>query len=423
VLERKKFRCNYQPPDATIIDAAMRSEASIYGFTYSGAFFKNQEWAALRSKYEATLEEYRRACNRLKTSWSLRGQDPINSPPSNLLTLKEFIRSGHKPKKARKDKRRWKELGKEVKKMSSMVAKYQKQGKAPKRVILYLEGLDCTAKSSTGGLICSALEDCGYVVRTAQHNRPPTQEQRQKPWMDRGRFEYPEDVYEEGERVPEYAALVWDRGPAGDFVYGKLSELDELERMNKYDEFRMYDARCREEGVLFFKLLFVADKDSIASTLGKRLAHKHIVNDLHTWLDANSVEHFREGLEEIECHIDPTDFVAFNMYERNLHVFTEFARNTDKMGPIGPWNVVNTRERHPARMRLLQTFERELKKFSNKDYENAEVRAIHTLMSGKDDPIRPISIWAIIRMLVLLWLLWFYAYITWNVDIRRLLED
>lgn len=35
--------------------------------------------------------------------------------------------------------------------------------------------------------------------------------------MDRGRFEYPEDVYEEGERVPKYAALVWDRGPAGDF--------------------------------------------------------------------------------------------------------------------------------------------------------------------------------------------------------------
>ena len=137
--------------------------------------------------------------------------------------------------------------------------------------------------------------------------------------------------------------------------------------MNKYDEFRMYDARCREEGVLFFKLLFVADKDSIASTLGKRLAHKHIVKDLHTWLDANSVEHFREGLEEIECHIDPTDFVAFNMYERNLHVFTEFARNTDKMGPIGPWNVVNTCKRHPARMGLIRTFEREFKKFSNKE--------------------------------------------------------
>lgn len=49
------------------------------------------------------------------------------------------------------------------------------------------------------------------------NERPPTPEQRQKPWMDRGRFEYPEDVYDEVERVPEYAAVVWDRGPAGDF--------------------------------------------------------------------------------------------------------------------------------------------------------------------------------------------------------------
>lgn len=171
VLERKKFHSYLQPSDATILDASIQAEASIYGFTYSGAFFKNQEWAALRSKFEATLDEYRNACNRLKTSWSLRSKNHIDSPPSNLLSLKAFIRSGHTPKKARKDKRRWKELEKEVKKMSAFVAKYQKEGKAPKRVILYLEGLDCTAKSSTGGLICSALADCGYAVRTAQHNR------------------------------------------------------------------------------------------------------------------------------------------------------------------------------------------------------------------------------------------------------------
>jgi hypothetical protein len=60
------------------------------------------------------------------------------------------------------------------------------------------------------------------------------------------------------------------------------------------------------DGVLFLKLLFVADKDSIALTLGKRLAHKTIAQtDLKTWLDANSIEHDREGLAEIEDHIDP----------------------------------------------------------------------------------------------------------------------
>lgn len=193
--------------------------------------------------------------------------------------------------------------------------------------------------------------------------------------------------------------------------------------MEKYNEFRQYEAKCREESVLFFKLLFVADKDSIASTLGKRLAHKHIVKDLHTWLDANSLQHFREGLDEIDRHIDPTDFVAFNKYERNLHVFTEFARNTDKMGPIGPWTVVNTCKRHPARLRLLRTFERELKKLAKKDSENAIFHPIKKLVSGKEDPVQPISIRAIIQIIVLFWGIWFYAYITWKVDIMRMMEE
>jgi hypothetical protein len=59
---------------------------------------------------------------------------------------------------------------------------------------------------------------------------------------------------------------------------------------------------------------------SIAATLGKRLAHKQIVRDLRTWHDANSVvAQVREGLDAIELHIDPTDFLAFNNYEANLH--------------------------------------------------------------------------------------------------------
>ena len=35
---------------------------------------------------------------------------------------------------------------------------------APKGVILYFEGLDCSGKSSTGGLVQAALEQAGYQV-------------------------------------------------------------------------------------------------------------------------------------------------------------------------------------------------------------------------------------------------------------------
>ena len=101
----------------------------------------------------------------------------------------------------------------------------------------------------------------------------------------------------------------------GDFVYGNLNELSTKEKLERYTEFRQYDYNCRLNDVLFCKVFFVADRDSIAKTLGKRLAHKKIARDLHAWLDANnSVKEYREGLQEIEAHIDPTDFTAFNRY-------------------------------------------------------------------------------------------------------------
>jgi signal recognition particle GTPase len=52
------------------------------------------------------------------------------------------------------------------------------QSFAPKGVILYFEGLDCSGKSSTGGLVQTALEQAGYNVIMRQYNRPPTAAQR-----------------------------------------------------------------------------------------------------------------------------------------------------------------------------------------------------------------------------------------------------
>jgi polyphosphate kinase 2 (PPK2 family) len=431
--------------DAAILDAAIPCEEAINGFTYSGALFKSQEWAALTTRFEEELNAYSVACKRLGTTqW--QEKTGLQGPPTDLMTLKAFIRTGQSPKKVRKDKNRWKEIEAEVKKLSELVAQYQSNGRAPTRVVLYLEGLDCSGKSSTAGLICKALEESGYHVNTAQHNRPPNAEQRKKPWMDRDRFEYPEDMYEEEKDVPEYSALVWDRGPAGDFVYGNMSDLSLAEKLKKYEEFRTYDAGCRAEGVLFCKLLFVTDRDNIAATLGKRLAHKKIGQDLSAWLDANSVEHSRKGLEEIELHIDPTDFVAFNKYKENLAKFTEFARNTDNVGHVGlqadstigynnPWNVVSTSKRHLARLGVLQCFHKQLKRYATSP--DDRISATDKLISffelnPIDDPVmRPmpanfvvdrdhgISVRAVFQSVLLLLLVLFYANITWKFDIEE----
>lgn len=449
VLERKTLRNWAGTSDISILDAALPPEVSVTGFTYSGAFFKSQEWAALTTRFHETLQYYETACQKLGTVEAMKGKNAILTPPTDLETLKAFIRSGHVPKKVRKDTKRWKQLDAEIKTLSCLVSKHQKQGSAPKKIILYLEGLDCSAKSSTGGLIFSALQDCGYTVRTAQHNKPPSKEQQKKSWMDRGRFEYPEDVYDYGEDVPEYTALVWDRGPAGDFVYGKFGELPESEKNERYNEFRSYDARCREEGVLFCKLLFVADKDSIATTLGKRLAHKKIACDLRTWLDANSIEHARQGLEEIENHIDPTDFVAFNKYKENMSIFTEFARNTDDIreqhvegvhpGYHNPWTIVNTAKRHPARLALLRTFERHIKRFAEDPkkppsfMKRVQKRMHVSLPYLRDDAVLrffredeidfELSLRAFIQAIMLVLLFCFYLYTTWKIDIIKVFDD
>jgi polyphosphate kinase 2 (PPK2 family) len=331
--------------------------------------------------------------------------------------------------------------------MAKWVAKLQEQEKAPKRVILYLEGLDCSGKSSTGGLICQALEQCGYGVMTAQHNRPPSAEQRAKPWMDRGRFEYPDDMYASKEECPEYAAVVWDRGPAGDFVYGNLDKLPLSEKLKRYKEFREYDEACHQNETLFCKILFVTDKDSIAATLGKRLAQRQIARDLHSWLDANSSPNQeRPGLDEIEHHIDPTDFIAFNKLQSNLAKFTEVARNTDVVGHVGsqkdsampltytnPWLVVCTSNRHSARLGILRAFQKQLKQYVMAPPQSVhpidpETESLITPGSRKSVRVRPvpnniveerehgISLRAVFQTFLLALILYMYAYFTWNFD-------
>jgi hypothetical protein len=131
-----------------------------------------------------------------------------------------------------------------------------------------------------------------------------------------------------------------------------------------------FDREMFEKNILFCKLLFVTNRDSIASTLGKRLAQRKMASDLHTWLQASRGDESVfgdigfEGLDEITLHIDPTDFVAFNSYQRNLRIFTNFALNTDS--DENPWLVVNTGDRYAARKQLLRSFSVQLRRFKTR---------------------------------------------------------
>ncbi|GAX23460.1 hypothetical protein FisN_15Lh156 [Fistulifera solaris] len=421
----------------------------VCGYTYSGAYFQAQEWAALKVRYDHELENYSNACRIMGTALlpahKRNMQDTkVATPPVDLKSLKAFLRTGRRPQKQRKDNGIWKSINAEVERMASVVAQYQAMNQAPPRVILYLEGLDCSGKSSTGMLISDALQRCSYSVEIAQHNRPPTPEQQLRPWMDRGRFQYPDDLYRNSDQVPRHASVVWDRGPAGDFVYGGLHKLSTEEKLKRYEEFRQYDYNCRNESVLLCKMFFVTDRDSIAKTLGKRLAHKKIARDLRTWLSANATdESFYNGLDEIEAHIDPTDFVAFNHYEENLGRFAEFVRNTDYAALPGmdpsvsgyhnPWLVVNTSDRYAARMGIMKAFQKQLKAFTIEPI-RPRVEPYDALAylfgSGPPHPslfkVVPnniverrehgISLRAVLQSLLLLLLCYLYAHLIWKFD-------
>jgi polyphosphate kinase 2 (PPK2 family) len=370
VLEKENSQDRRAAWSETIASKQWEGPSVVEGYAYQGAFFSPHHFAEMKETYDKQLLAYDSACK------AMAKPGRKAAAPTDLPTLKAFLADGKLPRKRKKNNREFRILQSEVRmvarKLKSMMSSGSKEGTAPRGVILYFEGLDCSGKSSTGGLVQQALNDAGFHVEMRQYNRPPTVEQKLRPWMDR--FELPdtspEEIAAKGETLGNdenrhrHTCVVWDRGPAGDFVYGALASVAESEKRDRYREFIAFDAECRRKNILFVKLMFVTNRDSIASTLGKRLAQRKMAQDLRTWLKASYGDEkgnhdiLMEGLDFIDRHIDPTDFIAFNMYQRNLRCFANFALNTDTAS--NPWVVVNTSDRFAARKQLLKMFCRQL---------------------------------------------------------------
>jgi hypothetical protein len=426
-------------------DPVWEGPSLVEGFCYNGAFFSPHHFAELKDMYDKQLSTYNDACRALCKPRTGR----LLNPPSDLSSLKGFLLEGKRPRTRKKNKREYIELHSKVLHLSKELQKLlscRDGWHAPRGVILYFEGLDCSGKSSTGGLLEEALREAGYNVSMRQYNKPPTREQKLRPWMDR--FEKPcgtmtvsvanngiEDERNENQQIlnrsvdHHHAAFVWDRGPAGDFVYNPhFREMQQDERNDRYQEFLAFERDCFEKNILFVKLLFVTNRDSIAATLGKRLAQKKMARDLRTWLSSSrgdisdkSAAGF-EGLDAIEQHIDPTDFLAFNNYQTNLRIFANFAWNTDSSE--NPWIVVNTGDRYAARKHLLRAFRIKLEYYQKRKREHVDIsesRADVIEMQPQPSPgldeetmiqqslYRPCSIQFIVSLLGITVIVWYYC--------------
>lgn len=161
----------------------------VEGYCYKGAFFSPYQFAALKSRYDEELLAYANACKLMCTS--SKGA----LPPTDLVSLKAFLEMGRPAKKIKKHKRRQKILQATADKLCQHIKTMMSQrpgglSRAPAGVILYFEGLDCAGKSSSGHFVQQALERAGYNVEQRRHNKPPTAEDRKKPWM--ARFDRPD---------------------------------------------------------------------------------------------------------------------------------------------------------------------------------------------------------------------------------------
>jgi hypothetical protein len=179
----------------------------VEGYCYKGAFFNSFQYASLREKYDSELAAYERAC-KLMNSMNPNAQNP----PTDLLSLKAFLETGRtekqKQKRAAKFAYQQAVVARLVKVIRNKIAERDSTNgvvktNAPVGIILYLDGLDCVGKSSTSTKVQAALEQAGYKVTMCRYNRPPTAEQKLRPWMDR--FDRPSagSVHASAEDDPE----------------------------------------------------------------------------------------------------------------------------------------------------------------------------------------------------------------------------
>jgi hypothetical protein len=210
------------------------------GYCYQGAFFSPHHFAELKKKYDDELFMYDRACKNMCKPH--HGRNP--NPPTDLRALKAFLFEGKFGRKRKRNEREKRALQNKIQQVANELKSLMKRKNpdgsscAPNGIILYFEGLDCSGKSSTGGLVEEAMRLAGYNITMAQYNRPPTAQQKLRPWMDR--FAVPRgsvavaipqgsDVEIKKETIKKYIndsynAVVWDRGPAGDFVYVSIKQ-------------------------------------------------------------------------------------------------------------------------------------------------------------------------------------------------------
>ncbi|MCK6550929.1 hypothetical protein L6R52_34140, partial [Myxococcota bacterium] len=314
-------------------------EARIGGVAVAGIVLGARHWRILAARYDEELARFVRAVE------GTRGE----KLPSTFEGLKRFVEAGLDPAGAAERTARKAELEARLAALADELTALREQGRAPKGVVIYACGPDGAGKSSTGGIVMKAFARAGYTLRQDSF-KAPTPEERAQHWLKR----YERGVPAEGE------AFFWDRGPAGDVVYGRVDPKTER-RMAK--ELMAFEERLAGEGVLFVKVELHASKDRQAATFGKRLGRQHIADTIGAALEARGRlgPSARRGLDEIASKIEPGDLQALARYGQVQARYEHFIERTED---VEPWIVLDATKRHDARLALVEGVHEALQRFA-----------------------------------------------------------
>jgi polyphosphate kinase 2 (PPK2 family) len=160
-------------------------------------------------------------------------------------------------------------------------------------------------------------------------------------------------------------AVFWDRGPAGDSVYGSPTR-SRSDAMGQ--EFETFEAGLRDDGILVVKIELFADADKQARTFGKRLGRQFIAQTIKNELgDTKQLSPEQEAqLDFIASKVDEDDFSAFTQYEDIQARFLSFVKDSKD---ISPWLLTDATQRHKARLKLIRGFDKALRNFETSSHE------------------------------------------------------
>lgn len=294
-------------------------------------------FAGIKARYEEDMAVFEAALAKAK------GQ----TLPTDLAGLKALAALGQSTKKQKKEAARAAEVAQAQAQLTHRLEALAAKGAAPRGIIVYVEGPDGAGKSSTGAIVMKALEEAGYGPR-GEVFKAPTEAERKQHWLKR---------FERG--IPKQGEVVfWDRGPAGDAVYGKPSV---GKRAVMAKELKSFERDLAEEGILLFKLELFASPEKQAETFGKRLARQAMAGHIRDTLAARGEldAKKRAGLEAIAGKIDGDDFRALEKYEEVQAGFLGFVEATEP----NSWHVVDATKRHAARLEIIDRFGDALEQF------------------------------------------------------------